>query len=136
MTPPKRRVTGRVTPKKVPGDSLPPALGPGTWRVADRGGAKPTPQPRRNAGPKPAASSRYVPPSKPVRVRPRWHRPAGWIGIVLGVLIVVVNDVMLMNDLTLLPFGHSEAYLFLGLFIAGGSTWLLGLFDRGTTIYR
>ncbi len=43
---------------------------------------------------------------------------------------------MLVNDNSLLPFGHSEAYLFLGIGIAGGSTWFLGLFDRGTTIYR
>ncbi|MBA3400200.1 MAG: hypothetical protein H0U01_09580 [Acidimicrobiia bacterium] len=84
----------------------------------------------------PAASSRYTPPSKPVRIRPRWHRPAGWIGIVLGALIAAVNDLMLVNDNSLLPFGHSEAYLFLGIGIAGGSTWFLGLFDRGTTIYR
>lgn len=54
----------------------------------------------------------------------------------LGVLIAAVNDFMLVNDNSLLPFGHSEAYLFLGIGIAGGSTWFLGLFDRGTTIYR
>jgi hypothetical protein len=31
--------------------------------------------------------------------------------------------------------GHSELYFILGLVVAGASTWLLGLFDRGTTIY-
>lgn len=139
MAPPKRRVGGRVTPKKkVPGAGLPQTFDPKAHRVEDRRAAGPSPQVRKTSVPgrKPAASSRYTPPSKPVRTRPRWHRPAGWIGVVIGVLLAVVNDVMLVNDNTFLPFGHSEAYLFLGLCIAGGSTWLLGLFDRGTTIYR
>lgn len=136
VAPPKRKSGGRVTPKKAHGGGLPQTSDSGAWRVADRGAAKPAAQAPSGARSKPAASSRYTPPSKPVRVRSRWHRPAGWIGIVLGVLIAVVNDLMLVNDNTFLPFGHSEAYLFLGLFIAGGSTWFLGLFDRGTTIYR
>jgi len=48
----------------------------------------------------------------------------------------VLNDVMLVNDVPLLPFGHNEGLLFFGVLIAGGSTWFLGLFDRGTTIYQ
>ena len=44
---------------------------------------------------------------------------------------------MLMEDgVTLLPGGHSELYLFLGIAVAGSSTWFLGLFDRETTVYR
>ena len=54
----------------------------------------------------------------------------------LGVLIAIANDTMLIaDDLTLLPFGHQELYLIVGVLVAGGSTWFLGLFDRGTTIY-
>ncbi len=44
---------------------------------------------------------------------------------------------MLMGeDLTLLPGGHAELYLVLGVSVAIGATWFLGLFDRGTTIYE
>lgn len=44
---------------------------------------------------------------------------------------------MLMGeDVTLLPGGHSELYLLLGIAVAGSSTWFLGLFDRGTTVFR
>lgn len=71
------------------------------------------------------------------RLRPRWHRVAGWAGVVLGVLIAALNDVMLMGeDLTLLPGGHAALYLVLGVSVAIGATWFLGLFDRGTTIYE
>ena len=60
----------------------------------------------------------------------------GWLGVLLGVLIAVANDGMLIaEDLTLLPFGHQELYLTLALAVGGGSTWFLGVFDRGTTIY-
>lgn len=48
-------------------------------------------------------------------------------------LVAVLNDVMLMGDgLVLLPFGHSELYLLLGILIAGPSTRFLGLFERNT----
>lgn len=54
----------------------------------------------------------------------------------LGVAIAIANDGMLIaKDLRLLPFGHQELYLILALLVGGGSTWFLGLFDRGTTIY-
>jgi hypothetical protein len=39
---------------------------------------------------------------------------------------------LLGEDLVLLPFGHSELYLFLGVLVAGWSTRFLGLFDRDT----
>lgn len=54
-----------------------------------------------------------------------------------GVVIAAVNDLMLMGeDVTLLPGGHSELYLLLGISVGAGATWFLGLFDRGTTIYE
>ena len=82
------------------------------------------------------ASDRYTPKAPVYRLRPSWHRAAGWLGILLGVAIAASNDVMLLSeDLTLLPGGHSEFYLFLGIGVAVASTWFLGWFDRGTTIY-
>jgi hypothetical protein len=68
-------------------------------------------------------------------MRPGWHRIAGWSGIALGVLLAVTNDAMLFTDNALLPFGHQEFYLLLAFVVGGSSTWFLGLFDRGTTIY-
>ena len=83
------------------------------------------------------ASGRYTPPAPSYRLRPGWHRLAGWLGIVAGIVVAALNDLMLMgDDVTLLPGGHSELYLFLGIAIAGSSTWFLGLFDRETTVYR
>lgn len=82
-------------------------------------------------------SGRYTPPAPKFRVRPGWHRIAGWAGIALGVLIAVVNDLMLIGvEASLLPGGHSELYLFLAVAVGGSSTWFLGLFDRGTTIFE
>ena len=84
----------------------------------------------------PDASLRYTPRTPSFRVRPRWHRLAGWLGIVFGIGIAVANDAMLLGDkLTLLPGGHTELYLILGLGIGAAATWFLGLFDRGTTVY-
>lgn len=86
--------------------------------------------------PTPDPSGRYTPKTPTYRLRPGWHRVVGWIGVALGIGIAAVNDVMLMGeDLTLLPGGHNELYLFLGMAIGGSSTWFLGLFDRGTTVY-
>ena len=39
---------------------------------------------------------------------------------------------LLGENVFLLPFGHSELYLLLGVLVAGWSTRLLGLFDRET----
>ena len=84
----------------------------------------------------PESSSRYTPSRQRYRVRPRWHRFAGWGGVLVGVAVAALNDLMLMGeDVTLLPGGHSELYLMLGISVASGATWFLGLFDRGTTIY-
>lgn len=83
------------------------------------------------------SSGRYTAPAPAYRLRPGWHRLAGWLGVVAGVAIAAVNDLMLMGeDMVLLPGGHTELYLLLGVAVAGSSTWFLGLFDRGTTVYR
>lgn len=117
----KKTRAGRVTPKgtQVPRPShhaRPPAGGGRTAREA---------------------SARYTPPTPQYRLRPRWHRIAGWLGVALGIVIAAANDVMLMgDDLTLLPGGHNEVYLLLGIAVAGSSAWFLGLFDRGTTIFE
>lgn len=85
----------------------------------------------------PEASARFTPAKPNYRLRPRWHRLAGWFGVILGIAIVAVNDLMLIaEDLALLPGGHNELYLLLGLAVAGSSTWFLGLFDRGTTVFE
>jgi hypothetical protein len=61
---------------------------------------------------------------------------AGWAGVALGLIVVVVNDAMVfMDGVTILPFGHQELYLMLGMAVAIAATWFLGLFDRGTTVY-
>lgn len=47
----------------------------------------------------------------------------GWIGLALGIVIIAVNDLMLTGEnLVLLPWGHSELFLFLGIAVGGGST--------------
>jgi hypothetical protein len=89
------------------------------------------------ASSEPQESGRYTPKTPTFRLHPGWHRVAGWLGVAAGVGVAAANDLMLMgDDLTLLPGGHTELYLLLGMAIAGSSTWLLGLFDRGTTVYR
>ena len=115
----KRRVGGRFTPPNQ-------AVGPRPR--SHRGG-------RQRTGPEP--SPRYTPSAPHYRVRPRWHRVAGWGGVLAGVVIAAVNDLILMGEgVTLLPGGHSELYLLLGISVGSGATWFLGLFDRGTTIYE
>jgi len=61
--------------------------------------------------------------------RPPWHRTVGWVLIALGVVIIVVND-LAYADIELMPGGHSELYLLLGLVVAGFGSWWTGLFDR------
>lgn len=81
-------------------------------------------------------SGRYTAPTSDFRLRPRWHRWVGWLGVALGILVIVANDAMFFAETpTLLPGGHNELYLMLGLAVAGAFTWFLGLFDRGTTIF-
>ena len=61
--------------------------------------------------------------------RPPWHRAVGWTLIAIGVAIAVLNDLAWV-DVELLPGGHTELYLLLGLLVAGFGSWWTGLFDR------
>lgn len=132
---------GRVTPKGTKPGSSARAGGPHAARRPEpvRKTVKRSTEPTQASGEDrgvPAPSTRYTPKQSNVVMRPGWHRIAGWIGVVVGLLIVILNDVMRFGEgLSLLPFGHSELYLMLGVVIAGGSTWFLGLFDR-QTVYR
>ena len=76
-------------------------------------------------------------PLRRVRRRPTWHRGVGWLGVVAGGLVVVLNELMRFDpNVVFLPGGHRELYLPLGLATAGGASWFLGLFDRGPTVYE
>lgn len=98
--------------------------GPPAARAASNDGAPTTP-------------GRYTPATPTYRLRPRWHRVAGWLGVAAGVIVAIVNDAMVFAEgLTLLPGGHQELYLLLGIAVSGSSTWFLGLFDSGTTIFE
>lgn len=112
----------------------------GFSRAAPRTPPVSSSQPGRVSGPEtnsPVSSGRYTPPKATYRLRPRWHRRGGWAGVALGIAIAVANDAMVFTDhVTLLPFGHQELYLMLALVVASSSTWFLGLFDRGPTIYE
>lgn len=78
-----------------------------------------------------APSSRYTPHRPSVRQRPDWHKGVGLALLIAGVAIAVLNDVMrLQPGTTLLPGGHTELYLLLGLAIGGSSMWWFGWFDR------
>lgn len=125
----KRRAGGRVTPSKKAREAL--------------GAATTTPVHPRSSSPRgtahertPEPSARYTPPKANYRLRPGWHRIVGWLGVALGVVIAALNDGMFFTEAHLLPFGHSELYLMLAFLVAGSSTWFLGLFDRGTTIFE
>lgn len=52
-----------------------------------------------------------------------------------GVAVIIANDAMFFVEGTLLPGGHNELYLLLGLAVAGAFTWFLGFFDRGQTVF-
>lgn len=117
-------------PKKKGGRVMPSGRDEGRPRV---GGSQPGKRAAGGRAEGPVSSARYTPPDRDVVVRPRWHRVAGWVGVAAGVAVVVVNDAMLAGiDTELLPFGHSELYLILGLLIAGLFSRFLGLFDRQT----
>jgi len=54
-----------------------------------------------------------------------------------GGVIASLNDAMLMMPrTTLLPGGHHELYLLTGFAVAAVGATLLGLFDRGITMFR
>lgn len=135
MTPPKRkrarrdikhqgRVTRRVTDLPTPSSYT---------QLPHASRARATPE-IRSPGPAttaPAASARYTPPNRGV-FRPGWHKLVGAASVVVGILVVVVNDGMYFIEATLLPGGHNELYLIVGLAIAASGTWWFGWFDRTT----
>lgn len=86
----------------------------------------------------PRSSGRYTPPSRDrVRIRPRWRQLAGWVLVVVGLVLAALNGLMYMDDdLRLLPGGFSLLYVPAGLPVAAAGAWLLGLFDEGQTTYR
>lgn len=75
----------------------------------------------------PVAQPGKKPPRR--RRRPSWHKPLGLTVIALAVLVIFANDLALVGAQTPMPGGHSELYLFLGVFVGGLGSWLLGLFD-------
>ena len=80
---------------------------------------------------RPPASRRYTPPKKSVRYRPGWHKAVGACILLAGIAIIVLNDAMRLEpSWTLLPGGHQEAYLALGVIVAAFSTRWFGWFDR------
>ncbi|MBI5089957.1 MAG: hypothetical protein HZB15_14135 [Actinobacteria bacterium] len=130
--PPKKRRTkpgdtehhGRVT---TPRNAHDPRVTPSATEPSLVERAK-----RYDSGPAtPPPSSRYTPPIRAIRFRPGWHKLVGALLLVLGAAVAVLNDVMLLGaSTTLLPGGHSEFYLILGVAIAGSGTWWFGWFDR------
>lgn len=83
-------------------------------------------------------SGRYTAPSRDrVRVRSPWHRAAGWLFVVIGLIVAALTGLMYMDDdLRLLPGGFSLAYMPAGLPLAAAGAWFLGLFDDVPTVYR
>lgn len=73
-----------------------------------------------------AASARYTPKVKNRGpFRPTWHKVVGALMIVLGLAVLVLNDLD-----GKLPGGHSELYALLAIGIAASSLWWFGAFDR------
>lgn len=50
--------------------------------------------------------------------------------LLLALLIIGVNDAMRFTSIVLLPGGHSELYLLLGLVVGALSGRFFGIFDR------
>ncbi len=116
--------SGRHTPKKSRQPELPPAavgrLRPSVGQSDESKSATP-------------ATGRYTPPKThgpSVRVRPASHRVVAIALLVLGLAIIVLNDVMRFTSATLLPGGHNELYLVLGVGVCAWSGFYFGIFDR------
>lgn len=80
-----------------------------------------------------ALTPRYTPPAVHIRIRPTRHKVLGWFQVGAGLLLVLVNYAEELGA-RVLPGGHNELYFVLGLVIAGGGTWWLGIFDRPTKV--
>lgn len=127
MAPNKRRAKpgdiehrGRVTGPRSP-EAVPRATAPTSSEQTKRNERQPV---------TPMASSRYTPPIKSVRLRPDWHKTVGILILIVGIAMIVLNEIMLGNSITLLPGGYSILYLLLGVVIAGYATRWFGWFDR------
>ena len=107
-----------------------PAKGPRhDGRVTRRGSSSESESlPGQTPGGAPVHVGRVTRPAPGPR-RPAWHRRLGWVVLAIGVALLVLNYLMLLLPQTLLPGGHSEAYLVLALVIGGFAAWLLGVFD-------
>ncbi len=79
----------------------------------------------------PLVSSRRTPTRRAIRFRPDWDQALGIALLLVGAAVAALNDLILLDfPPTLLPGGHNELYLILGVVIAGYSTWWFGWFDR------
>ena len=72
---------------------------------------------------------RYTAPAPVFRTRPRWHKALGIATALLGIGLIVVNYMDYVGS-ELLPGGHQDGYLLLGVLIVVSSVWWFGLFDR------
>ncbi|MEO7557061.1 MAG: hypothetical protein ABIV94_10725 [Acidimicrobiales bacterium] len=73
-----------------------------------------------------------APVAQTFRIRPPYHKVIGVLELVVGIAIVIVNYID-YADVSILPGGHQEVYLILGVAIAAGSMWWFGAFDREPT---
>lgn len=124
--PPKKRRTGPGYP-----DHHGRTTGPSSTSAPHQSAARPGPS-KRLVPQSPASSTRYTAPQRTVRIRPAWHKAIACVLLVLGVVSARLNDAMLLGGVPtwLLPGGHNEAYLMLGIAAAVSSTWWFGWFDR------
>ena len=94
--------------------------------------SRPSQRPTRSGGVSeadlPAQSARYTRPVPLIRIRPTSHKVTGWILVVLGIALAVVNDAAWLG-VNLMPGGHNELYLFVAAGIAAFGGWWLGVFD-------
>lgn len=87
----------------------------------------PTPR-RRPTAEEVEPSARYTPPAgSQVRFRPAWHKVVGCGQIVAGLALVVLHYGL---GIQVLPGGHNDGWMLLGIIVAAGGTWWLGVFDR------
>lgn len=79
----------------------------------------------------PAESARYTRPVPVIRIRPLGHKVTGWILVVVGIAVAVINDAAWLG-VNIMPGGHNELYLFVAVGIAAFGGWWLGVFDGPT----
>lgn len=132
MAPPKKRRPGGSPVAHHGRTTGPVASRPPTAprELSDLHSARPD-RPRDQPVP---ASQRYTRPTpKLIRIRPDWHRRVGWVVVLSGLAVAVINDVPLFGGPSLLPFGHSELYLLAAIIVAATGTRWFGWFDRSNS---